>query len=114
MVVASWHGRLVYVANLITQDGETLGMDCADHLEALLKLTGVRVPSAIVANAAAVDVAPPLEALRIDPEAVETYGVDVVAAEIADPHADWPRHDPIRLGEVLNGLHEHGGGQFST
>lgn len=105
--------RLVYVANLITQDGETLGMDCADHLEALLRTTGVRPPSAIVANVGAVDVAPPLEALRIDREAVETYGVDVVAADVTDPHHEWPRHDPVRLGEVLAGLHDKGGGQFS-
>lgn len=105
---------LVYVANLITQDGETLGMDVADHLEALLTLTGVRPPSAIVANAAPIEVAPPLEALRIDREAVETYGVDVVAADLRDPLSDWPRHDPIRLGEVLAGLHASGGGQLSS
>lgn len=106
--------RLVYVANLITQDAETLGMDCADHVEALLKLTGVRVPSAIVANATPVEIAAPLEALRVDREAVETYGVDVVAADLTDPHSEWPRHDPIRLGEVLAGLHAAGGGQFSS
>jgi hypothetical protein len=47
-----------------------------------------------------------LEALRIDREAVETYGVDVVGADLTDPHSEWPRHDPIRLGEVLAGLHE--------
>ena len=106
--------RLVYVANLITQEGETLGMDCADHIEALLKLTGVRPPSAIVANTGTVVVEPPLEALAIDREAVETYGVDVVGADLLDPLNEWPRHDPVRLGEVLAGLHSTGGGQFSS
>lgn len=105
---------LLYVANLITQDGETLGMDCADHLDALLTLTGVRPPSAIVANATPIDIAPPLEALRVDREAVETYGVDVVDADLRDPLSEWPRHDPVRLGEVLSRLHASGGGQFST
>ena len=105
---------LVYVANLMTQDGETLGMDCADHLDALLTLTGVRPPSAIVANTAPIDVDPPREAVRVDREAVETYGVDVVGADLRDPHSEWPRHDPIRLGEVLAGLHAAGGEQFSA
>ncbi len=93
--------RLVFVANLTTQDGETLGMDCADHLHALLELTGVRQPSTIVANTAAVHVDPPLEQLSVEPEVVETYGVDVVLADIVDPAAKWPRHDPARLGGVL-------------
>ena len=106
--------RLVYVANLITQDGETLGMDCADHLEALLKLTGVHPPSAIVANTGAIEIALPIEAVCIDREAVETYGVDLVAADLRDPLSEWPRHDPVRLGAVLVGLHGAGGGQFRS
>lgn len=93
--------NMVYVANLITQDGETLGMDCADHLQALLEVTGVRQPSTIVANQAEVSVEPPLEALVVEPEVVETYGVDVVLADVVDPGAQWPRHDPARLGGVL-------------
>ncbi len=93
--------RLVYVANLITQDGETLGMDCADHLHALLEITGVRQPSTIVANQAELTVDPPLEALVVEPDVVETYGVDVVLADVVDPTAEWPRHDPARLAGVL-------------
>ena len=93
--------RLVFVANLMTQDGETLAMDCADHLHALLEISGVRPPSTIVANAAAVHVDPPLEPLAVEPDVVETYGVDVVLADVVDPQAAWPSHDPARLGGVL-------------
>lgn len=93
--------KLVYVCNLITQDGETLEMDAADHLDALLSLTGVRPPNAIVANAMPVDIAPPLAAVIVDEDAIETYGVDVAAADLVDPVAAWPRHDPARLGGVL-------------
>ncbi|MCP3976196.1 MAG: uridine diphosphate-N-acetylglucosamine-binding protein YvcK [bacterium] len=96
--------KLVYVCNLITQDGETLGMDAADHLDALLSLTGVRPPNAIVANAIPVEIAPPLSAVIVDEDAIETYGVDVVAADLVDPAAAWPRHDPARLGGVLGRL----------
>lgn len=93
--------RLVYVANLITQDGETLDMDAADHIEALLELTGVRPPSAIVAEAGRVEAPPPLGPVRVDSEVLATYGVDVVFADLVDRDAPWPQHDPARLGREL-------------
>ena len=96
--------RLIYVANLMTQDAETLGMDAAHHLEVLLSMTGVRMPSAIVANTKAVVVESPLEAIVVDPDVLATYGVDVVHADLVDPTVSWPRHDPARLGGVLGRL----------
>jgi len=95
---------LVYIANIVTQDGETLGMDAVDHLDSLLRTTGVRPPSAIVACDSPVFVAPPLEAVGIDAEAAATYGADVVTADLLDPIVERPSHDPIRLGAVLRGL----------
>lgn len=96
--------KLIYVCNLMTQDGETLGMDGADHVEALLSLTGVRSPSAIVANESAIAIREPLEAVAIDEDAIATFGVDVVTADLVDHSAKWPCHDSIRLGAVLAGL----------
>lgn len=96
--------ELVYVTNIVTQDGETLGLDAADHLGALLHLTGLRPPGAIVANDSPVSVEPPLEALAIDGEAIATYGADLVTADLLDRDAKRPSHDPSRLGEVLRGL----------
>ncbi len=95
---------LVYVANIVTQDGETLGMDAVDHLQALIHLTGVRPPSAIVASDSSVSVDPPLEVVGVDAEAAATYGTDLVTADLLDETADRPRHDPTRLGAVLRGL----------
>ncbi|MGB5168570.1 MAG: 2-phospho-L-lactate transferase CofD family protein, partial [Acidimicrobiia bacterium] len=95
---------LVYIANIVTQDGETLGMDAVDHLDSLLRTTGVRPPSAIVASDSPVLVAPPLEVVSIDAEAAATYGADVVTADLLDPIAERPSHDPFRLGVVLRGL----------
>lgn len=96
--------RLVLVANLTTQDGETLGMDCADHLETLIRMTGVRPPNAIVANRSAVDVSPPVETLRVDADVMATYGVDVIFADLVEPSAGPVRHDPAGLGDVLGRL----------
>lgn len=97
-------GTLVYVLNLCTQDAETLGMDAAAHLEALLKISGIRAPNVAVANTAPVRVEPPVEPLRIDPSVLETYGVDTVSGNLVDPAADHPRHDTARLGGVLSRL----------
>jgi uncharacterized cofD-like protein len=96
--------RLDYVCNLTTQDGETLGMDGADHIDALLRMTGLRPPAAIVAHRGDIPTEPPIRQVEIDPEVLATYGVDVVIADLADPVAEWPRHDPARLGAVLGRL----------
>ncbi len=96
--------RLVYVCNLVTQDGETIAMDAAAHVDALTSLTGLRPPDAIVASTSPVDVPAPLEAVRLDPEAMDRRGLDVVTADLADPDAGWPRHDPVRLGLALREL----------
>lgn len=93
--------RLIYVANLSTQDGETLGMDCADHLDALITMSGIRPPAAIVANETSVTFPPPLEALEADEEVLATYGVDVVSGHLVETASAVPRHDPVRLGGVL-------------
>jgi uncharacterized cofD-like protein len=93
--------KVVYVCNLMTQDGETLGMDGADHLDALIGLTGMRPPNAIVANTTAIATEPPLAAVLADEDTIATYGVDVIGADLVDPTAIWPRHDAARLGGVL-------------
>ncbi len=93
--------RLVYVANVSTQDGETLGMDCADHLDALIGMSGMRPPAAIVANETSVTFPPPITAVMVDEEVLATYGVDVVSGHLVDDQSEVPRHDAVRLGGVL-------------
>lgn len=93
--------KLVYVANLITQDAETLGMDGMDHLDTLLRLTGVRSPSTIVSNENVIDVSPPLQRISFDTQLTATYGADLVSADLVDEAEGWPSHDPRKLGVVL-------------
>ncbi|MEN8238091.1 MAG: uridine diphosphate-N-acetylglucosamine-binding protein YvcK [Actinomycetota bacterium] len=96
--------QLVYIANLITQDGETLGMDGIDHLDALLRLTGVRPPGAILANDTAVGTTPPLQGVQFDPDITATYGADLVTNDVVDTDADWPSHDPGKLAVSLHAI----------
>ncbi len=93
--------KLVAVANLITQDAETLGMDAVDHIEALMKLGRIRPPAALVAEAGSIVAPPGLEAVLVDPDMLATYGVDVLLTDLVDPDAQWPQHDPARLGRAL-------------
>ena len=93
--------RLIYVANVSTQDGETLGMDCADHLDALIRMSGIRPPAAIVANETSATFPPPLEPVQVDEEVLATYGVDVVTGHFVDLRSTVPRHDSVRLGGAL-------------
>ena len=92
-------GRLVYVGNLTTQDGETLGMTGEDHLAALTDIGGIRPPDAVVAHHGPLEVPDGLAPVRFDGTTVE-----VVHADVADPAADWPQHDSARLGAVLRRL----------
>ena len=96
--------QLVYVANLITQDGETLGMDGIDHLDALLRLTGVRSPGAILTNDTAITTTPPLQDVQFDQDITATYGADLVTRDVVDTVADWPSHDPGKLGQALHAI----------
>ena len=94
-------GHVVFISNLVTQDGETLGMTCSDHLEALRRVGGVEVTGTIVAHRGDLDVQGPIEHVRADKAELATLGWDVVEADLVDLQANWPQHDSIRLGRVL-------------
>ncbi len=93
-------GTLIYVCNLITQDGETLGMDGSAHVAALTAIGGIRPPDITVAHDGPVDV--PTGLARVDPPGKESG--QVVTGDLADPGAEWPAHDAARLGAVLRRL----------
>jgi uncharacterized cofD-like protein len=95
---------LIYVGNLITQDGETLGMDGIDHLDALLRLTGVRPPRTIVANSREIVVSPPFAMIVFDPELTATYGADLAKSDLVDEGSIRTSHDPVKLGEALRSI----------
>jgi uncharacterized cofD-like protein len=97
-------GRLVYVCNLTTQDGETLGMDAADHVAALCRVAGLRLPDVVVANDAPFLVPPTVESVVADRGQMRSLGTRLETGSLADPSAAWPQHDAARLGAVLRRL----------
>jgi uncharacterized cofD-like protein len=94
----------VFVLNLITQDGETLGMSGAEHVDALAKHVGVAGPGIVVAHDGPLEVPEGHDRVVIDPEDAARHGWRVVFADLADETADWPEHDPLKLGRVLEKL----------
>jgi uncharacterized cofD-like protein len=94
----------VFVLNLVTQDGETLGMTGADHIDALARHVGVSGPGIVVAHRGPLQVPEGHDAVVIDPDDAARHGWRVVFADVVDEQADWPEHDPLKLGMVLEKL----------
>lgn len=94
----------VFVLNLVTQEGETLGMSGAEHLAALAEHVGVTGPGTVVAHEGPLDVPAGHSAVVVSEEDAGVYGWDLVVADLADEWSDWPQHDPLKLGRVLEQL----------
>jgi uncharacterized cofD-like protein len=94
----------VFVLNLVTQNGETLGMNGAGHLEALSKHVGVTGPGIVIAHEGPLEIPQDHDPVRMETEEAARHGWRVVFADVVNEHADWPEHDPLKLGRVLEEL----------
>jgi uncharacterized cofD-like protein len=95
---------VVYVCNLTTQDGESLGMGAADHVRALLQFTGIKTPLTALIHGGGPPFPPEAESVAGDEEEVLGLGVKPVVRDILDRSYHWPQHDPMRLGRALEEL----------
>jgi uncharacterized cofD-like protein len=100
----------VYVANLMTQPGETRGYTAADHLRAMHEHAGGRVFDRVILNSGqfsagmlrryAAQRAAPVEN---DLEAIRALGVEPILADLVEED-HVVRHDSIRLARLLLNL----------
>lgn len=111
--VSTAPGLRVYVCNVMTQPGETDGMDAATHLDRVLEMAPGGVDVVVVhegpldAAALAHYAAQGQEPVCVDADALTARGVRVVAADIAE--ADRVvRHSPEALADVLEPLAREG------
>ncbi|MBT8202028.1 MAG: uridine diphosphate-N-acetylglucosamine-binding protein YvcK [Acidimicrobiia bacterium] len=95
---------VVYVCNLTTQDGESLGMGAAQHVGALLDFTGIKTPLTALIHDGDRPFPPGAEEVAADEEAVLALGVKPALWDLLDRDHDWPQHDPLRLGRALEQL----------
>ena len=120
-------GLKVYVANVMTQEGETEGYTLSDHIRALFEHAGAGLFDLCLVNSAGIP--EPLlaryaqegaEPLGVDREACESLGVEVVGRAIAGTAGGLVRHDPDRLAAALLDIHSQrtvriaGGGGYRT
>ena len=112
--VAAAAGVRIYVANLMTQPGETDDLTLADHLRIIREHTGYDLFDYVLVNRTPVTAA---QAARYDGEAAQLvphYGgapgaPRVVTADLLDTTIDKARHDPRRLAAAILDLVSHAG-----
>ena len=106
--LAGFAGPIVYVANAMTQPGETTGFAISDHLRALSDHVGPVVtdvlvysgelPRELVARYATEGAAP----VEVDRKEIERLGVRLREADLFSDHTGMiVRHNAERLGEEV-------------
>jgi uncharacterized cofD-like protein len=105
--IAKSRAPRVYVANLMTQPGETAGYALADHLRAIQKHVPRRVIDWVVANRQAVSPAVArryraegAEPVAVDLPALQKLGFRVILDDLLEEHAVI-RHHTRRLSRLL-------------
>ena len=97
-------GRLVYVMNLTTQEGETSAMTGVRHLEVLLDMSGLRRGGTVLANSAAFDAPSTVDPLDVSDADAAGLGWQVCHRDLVDVAAPWPQHDGAALRSALSEL----------
>lgn len=111
--IAESRALRIYVANIMTQEGETEGYTLSDHLSALHKHAGGRrlvdlclanstpVPEEVLARYLPENAAP----IVLDREAVSQMGIRLFTAPVADFNQQGQaRHDSRKLADALKDL----------
>jgi uncharacterized cofD-like protein len=97
----------IYIANLMTQPGETTNYSLSDHLRAIQQHVRGRVMDAVIANSK--PVSPEVarryrsqnaEPVRLDREKVLQLGVRLITDDLLDEHGVI-RHNSTRLARLL-------------
>lgn len=104
----------IYIANLMTQPGETRGYTASDHLRALNEHAGRRVFDVVILNTRKLSpallkryAAERAEAVLNDLKEIKALGAKPVLAELLDED-HVARHDSRRLAQILLDLAEQG------
>ena len=97
-------GRISLVLNLVTQDGETLGLSGHEHVSSLTRHAGLIRPGGIVAHRGPLRVPEGHDAVAIEAEEANALGWTIHHSDVADHRAEWPAHDPMKLGQALAAL----------
>ena len=94
----------LYICNVATEHGETIGYTVADHVAALQKHTGRTIVDYVVANSGTAELGPPYKGRLVQND---EYGIEhakLVTADLID--RDFPvRHDAGKLADCILGVY---------
>ena len=106
--MADFGGPVIYVANIMTQPGETVGFTLSDHLRAIVEHVGPVVTDVLVhceelpAHLLSRYDGEGAQPVQVDREQIERLGLRVHSAQLLpDPIGAEARHDPHRLARAL-------------
>jgi len=107
----------IYVANVMTQIGETEGYTLSDHLRAMEQHTGAQLVDLCLANSAPIPpsvaqryAAEGAEVLLCDSALCQSMGVEVVSRAISTVENGRVRHNPGQLARELLWLYDQRAG----
>jgi uncharacterized cofD-like protein len=105
--IAKSRAPRVYIANLMTQPGETSGLTLADHVRAIHQHTGVKILDWVVLNNRTIEPAivrryraKGSEPVHPDTREVERMGLRCLCGNLLEAHSVI-RHDSKRLASLL-------------
>ncbi|WP_462411031.1 gluconeogenesis factor YvcK family protein [Neobacillus sp. Marseille-QA0830] len=105
------HAKKVYICNLMTQAGETLGYSASDHVKALYDHMRRSFIHTILVNNKEIPADVQLRyneelayPVHYDLPRLSELGIEVVHADIADLEDGALRHDPKKVAEILYNL----------
>ena len=112
--IASSHALRIYIANIMTQEGETEGYRLSDHLKALFAHAQEGLVDLCLANSTELPTqvveryrTEKAEPIQIDWEEIERLGVQLTCRPLADENGGGrARHDPVKLARAIMDLME--------
>lgn len=102
----------IFVCNVATQQGETEGFSCGDHLRVIEEHIGINIFDIIVANDySPKEYNPNIEAVVVEEDLGDKYGLYL--NDLIDEEHPW-RHDPEKITRVLMDLFRERTGPLAT
>ena len=103
----------IYVANIMTQDGETEGMTAQDHVSALLEHGGPGLVDLCLCNSDPIDrgmleryLAEGAEPMQVNRREMELLGAEVVCRPLMDMDCGYARHSGVKVAQAVLDLYE--------
>ena len=92
--------RKLYVCNVATESGETVGYTVADHVAALQQHTSPEIIDCVIANSGAAELGPPFKGRLVEHDGRRIEHAKIVSADLVD--TSFPvRHDVGKLADCI-------------